>query len=220
MNCTNVPLGQPEPTVTVAVLFVEFGSAVDEVTSAVLVTLVAPAPTVNVDWIVSAPPDASDANEHGNGVEHAPLLLWNARPRPGLSLTNTLFAAEGPRFVTVTVKVIWPDEGIVDGPVFVIERSAFGVIVVVTVAVLFALFVSGGVELTVAVFVTGAVVVALTVYVALIVAPAPGARVPMLHGNDVQNVLLTGPAVVPMGVGSFTCTPVAVEGPLLITLIV
>src|SRR6185503_17629987 len=91
-------------------------------------------------------PAASDAIEHGNGVEHAPLLLENTRPADGLSLMMRFVAFAGPRFLTTMLKVIAPPPGgMKDGPVLMICRSApAAAIAVVTVAVLFVVFVSVG----------------------------------------------------------------------------
>lgn len=149
---------------------------------------------------------------------HPPLLLMNARPGPGVSLMITLFATDGPLFFTTMMNVTGPLAGSVVGPVLVMERSAFGVTVVVAEAVLLPPFESGDVEVTDAEFVTEVTVDVLTVYVALIDAPAPGARLAILQGNP-EQLPVTGPAVVPAGVGSVTVMPVAVDGPLLIRLI-
>lgn len=92
-----------------------------------------------------------------------PLLLMKARPGPGLSFTNTLFAIDGPLFFTTMLNVIGPVVGSVDGPVLVIARSAFGVTVVVTADELLPATGSGVALDTDAVFVIGPLAVVATV---------------------------------------------------------
>jgi hypothetical protein len=69
------------------------------------------------------------------------------------------------------------------------------------------------------------VAAALTLPVMVTVTTAPGASVPMSHvtvpprmqPEPVMAVAVTAVAVIPVGIGSLSATPVAVDGPLLVT---
>src|SRR5262249_62067878 len=54
----------------------------------------------------------------------------------------------------------------------------------------------------------------------VMVAVAPGASTPRVHGNAVVQAPLFEVNVSPVGVGSFTTTPTAVDGPMLLTTVV
>src|SRR5215475_15170325 len=115
---------------------------------------------------------------HGYAVVQAPLLDMNTSPGGVGSVTTTLAAADGPKFFTTTVNPAVSPAVAPAGPVFVIVTSAMGVIVVVSVAVLFSgagSGVSAG-EVTVAVFVSVPVAVAATVPVAVNVTVSPAGR--------------------------------------------
>ena len=49
---------------------------------------------------------------------------------------------------------------------------------------------------------------------------SPAGTVPKAHGNAVVHAVLLAMKVKPAGVGSVTVTPVALEGPLLVTVMV
>jgi len=55
---------------------------------------------VNGDVVVTLVPAPIVANAQGNAVVHAPLFDRNVSPAPGVSLTVTPGASEGPLFVT------------------------------------------------------------------------------------------------------------------------
>jgi len=108
----------------------------------------------------------------------------------------------------------------VAGPAVVIDTSDEMLEVVDAVAELFAEFGSADVEDTVAVLVTVPANVEATVYVLVMVTVAPEFIVPMLHGNAVVQPPVFDTNVRLAGVTSATDTPVAVLGPLLVTVTV
>src|SRR2546428_765763 len=111
----------------------------------------------------------------------------------------------------------------VPGPVLVIARSASRWTVVVAVAILFVPLVSSPalVAVTVAVLVSGPGVAGVMCAPMLNVRFAPAASVPNVHVTTFGAVWLQpedAPAkVVPAGSVSVTVPPVAVEGPLFVT---
>src|SRR4051794_16244484 len=58
-----------------------------------------------------------------------------------------------------------------------------------------------------------------TLYIEVSVTDWPAVSVPITHGNDVQVEPVTERKAIPVGVGSETVTPVAVDGPLFCTTI-
>lgn len=79
---------------------------------------------------------ASDAIVHGNDV-HAPVALMNVRLDPATSSTTMFVAVEGPRLLTMMLKMMLLPATTVVGAVFVIDTSAAGTTVAVVAAVLF-----------------------------------------------------------------------------------
>jgi len=106
------------------------------------------------------------------------------------------------------------------GPTFVMVRSACVPTFVVALALLFVLFGSDSVPDTVAVFVTLPLKFADVPYVDVIVIDCPAASVPRLHGYAEVQAPLFETNVRFAGVGSLTVTPVAVDGPLFLTVTV
>ena len=101
-----------------------------------------------------------------------------------------------------------------------IARSASALMVVVAEELLFDAFGSVVVEETVAVLVTLPLVAGAAVNVVVIVTDEPAARFPIVQGNAVVHAPLFEVKVMPAGVGSLTTTPVALDGPLFVTVIV
>jgi hypothetical protein len=98
-----------------------------------------------------------------------PLALTNVTPKGNVSVTTTLLALDGPKFVTDIVYTRLLDAGTLAATVLPRPTSATGVTVVMTGTVtLFVLFGSTVGELTVAVFVSVPLAGALTVTVTLL----------------------------------------------------
>jgi hypothetical protein len=77
------------------------GSVVDELTDAVFeIVPVALEATENIELIVTLDPAASVANVQGKFVAQAPLFETNVNPAPGVSVTDTDTASDGPLLVT------------------------------------------------------------------------------------------------------------------------
>src|SRR5438105_2927928 len=105
------------------------------------------------------------------------------------------------------------------GPVFVMARSACGPTLVVALAVLLFGFGSLVVAETVAVFVTLPLKFADVLYVAVMITAWPALSDPIVV-ETVPGQLLQDTNVSCVGVGSERTTPAAVDGPLLVTVIV
>jgi hypothetical protein len=149
-----------------------------------------------------------------------PELETKVRFAAVVSATETPVAVLGPLFVTVTVYVMLLPAVIVAGPVLVAEMSVDALTVVEAVDELFPGVGSVVVDETVAVLLMLPVKDGLIVYVLVIVELAPGANVPMEHGYAVVQPPLLETKVRFAGVVSATETPVAVLGPLLVTVTV
>jgi len=105
-----LPTARSAKGVTVVVtggltLFPGTGSLVGEVTLAVLTNVpVVGAFTINEKFVVApAPSDASDQLATPAFVVPLPLALTNVTPAGKVSVTVTLLAADGPKFVTEIV---------------------------------------------------------------------------------------------------------------------
>src|SRR5437660_12363133 len=107
-----------------------------------------------------------------------------------------------------------------DGPFFVIDTSAAAPTLVVVVDWLSAMFGSPSTADTEAVLTIAPPEYEFgTLYIDVSVTDWPALSVPIEHGNDVQVEPVTERKAMPVGVGSETTTPVAVDGPLFCTTI-
>ena len=210
--------------VAVAVLSVLVGSGSLALTVAVFVMLPCVTGTVTVIVKVALAPDASVPALQVTVPEALVQPLeaeTNVTPAGRVSVTTTPVAGLGPLLLAVTVYVMVLPATAEAGPVFVIDRSAEAVTLVVAVAVLSPLVGSGSLALIVAVFVM-LPPVAGAVAVMVIVALAPDASVPTAQTTvpealvQVPWVELADTNVTPAGRVSVTVAPVAVPGPLLL----
>src|SRR5208282_5015472 len=151
-----------------------------------------------------------------------PLALTKLTPAGNASVTTTPLALEGPKFVTLIVYVRLLVALTNAGPLLPIPTSATAVTVVMTgTLVLFVRLGSPVGELAVAMLVSDPLAGAVTVTVTLLIWPL--VNVPRLQ-------LTTPPLLIPLplaptkltlaGNASVTTTPLALEGPKLVTLIV
>ena len=121
------------------------------------------------------------------------------------------------------MKVVgWPTSTAAGATCLTIPTSALRFSVVSTVAVLLVVFVSTVVEDTSVTFTIGprpGYVIG-TMKVAVIVRVAPAGTTPSAHGKAVVQASVVDTNTRPVGVASFTTTPAASDGPLLVTVIV
>jgi hypothetical protein len=223
----------PRPTSAAAVtvvmtgtvtLFVLLGSTVGELALAVFVSE-PPAGAVTVTVILLIWPPAKVPNVQLTTplvFNPPPVALTNVTPNGNVSVTTTLLALDGPKFVTEIVYTRLLVAGTVAEPVLPRPTSAAGVTVVMTGTVtLFVLLGSTVGELALAVFVSVPLAGAVTVTVTLLTWPLV----------KVPNVQLTTPLVftpppvaltnvTPNGNVSVTTTPLALDGPKFVTDIV
>ena len=209
-----------------AVLFDDTGSAVVALTVTALVSVepwvsVGSGSTVRVTGTVP-PAGTAPRVQTIAAVQEAPAALTKVTPAGSVSLNATPVALDGPVFVTVTVYVYcWPGVTVA-GPVLETVMSALGADVVVDAeAELLAATGSAVVAVTEAVSVrvvfcgSEAAAVAVTVNDAL----APGASVPTVQvGGDPEQPAAVAPTMPAPG-ASVSTTPVAVDGPLFVTVI-
>jgi hypothetical protein len=205
-------------------LFVLFGSTVGVLTLAVFVSVpLAGAVTVTVTlltWPLASVPNVQFTTPLL--LAPPPLALTNVTPNGSVSVTTTLLALEGPKFVTDIVYTKLLAARTDAEPVLPIATSAIGVTVVMTSRVtLLVLFGSPVGELTLAVLVSEPLVGAVTVTVRLLTWPL--ASVPKLQFTT--PLLLAPPPlaltnVTPNGKVSVTTTPLALDGPKFVTEIV
>ena len=144
-------------------------------------------------------------------------------PVPSVSVSVTPVASEGPAFATTTEYVTGCPGSADVVPDLVTDTSAWGAdAVVLAVALLLpdtgstVDAVTVAVSVTVAPWATPVASVAATVSVAV----APGARVPMVHVVVVQVAPVMPVTVRPVPGASVSTTPVAVDGPLFVTVTV
>jgi hypothetical protein len=205
-------------------LLVGLGSPVGELTFATLVSVpLAGAVTVTVTlltWPLAKVPNVQLTTPLV--FTPPPVALTNVTPNGNVSVTTTLLALDGPKFVTEIVYTRLLVAGTVAEPVLPKPTSAAGVTVVMTGTVtLFVLLGSPVGELALAVLVSVPLAGALTVTVRLLTWPL--AKVP--------NVQLTTPLVftpppvaltnvTPKGSVSVTTTLLALDGPKFVTDIV
>jgi hypothetical protein len=205
-------------------LFVLFGSPVGELTLAVLVREpLAGAVTVTVIlliWPLANVPNVQLTTPLV--LTPPPVAETKVTPRGNVSVTVTLLALDGPKFVTEIVYTRLLLAGTVAEPVLPIPTSATGVTVVMTGEVmLFVEFGSTVGELALAVFVSVPLAGAVTVTVRLLTWPF--ASVPRFQ---LTTPLLLAPPplaltnVTVAGRVSVTVTPLALEGPKFVTEIV
>jgi hypothetical protein len=205
-------------------LFVEFGSTVGELTAATFVSEpLAGAVTVTVmllTWPLANVPNVQFTTPLL--LAPPPVALTNVMPNGKVSVTTTLLALEGPKFVTEIVYTKLLVAGTLAAPVLPIPTSATGVTVVMTGAVtLFVLLGSPVGELTVATLVREPLAGAVTVTLTLLTWPL--VNVPKLQ---LTTPLLLAPPplalknVTPNGNVSVTVTLLALEGPKFVTEIV
>lgn len=206
------------------------GSLVAELTVAEFETEPLVAETVTTSTTVAFAPFARVPREHVTVVvpEHVPwdgVAETNVIPAGSASVMTTLVAALGPAFAMAMLYVILPFGAKDAGPVFVTERSACGVTVVVEVAVLLAKLGSGvGEPLAVAVLVIVPVVsVLVTTRVIVLVPPllmAPSEQVTVVVPEHVPCDGVTDTNVSPPGNVSVRMTLGAGLGPPLVTVMV
>src|SRR5664280_1155068 len=198
-------------------LFVELGSPVGVLTLAVLVSEpLAGAVTVTVTlltWPLASVPKLQLTLPLL--LTPPPVALTNMTLAGRVSVTTTLLALDGPKFVTEIVYTRLLAASTLAGPTLPIPTSATGVTVVMTGAVtLFVLFGSPVGELTLAVLVSEPLAGAVTVTVTLLIWPL--VNVPRLQLT--MPLVLTPPPVAltnvtPNGNVSVTVTLFALEGP-------
>src|ERR1700712_3513725 len=111
-----------------------------------------------------------------------------------------------------------PDASTIAGPVFTAERSASASSVVVALLLLLVGSGSAVVLDTMAVLTMSPVASAPTSNVTVTVTLAPRASVPSAHGKPPAHGAVAEAKVRPAGLGSSRVTPLAGDGPLLITL--
>src|SRR5262249_10864396 len=173
---------------------------------------------------------ASEPSAHGKAVVQSPVLETNVSPGGVGSLTATLFADDGPPFVTVMVYVAVLPGTTLAGPVFVIARSARGVRRSLSVAEFGnGLPVPGG-TCVVTVLTSVPRASGATVPVSVKVATAFSGRSTVVSISFVPfgTAQLPPPAAVhvqvalgiPAGSGSWTATPLTALGPRFVTVIV
>jgi hypothetical protein len=205
-------------------LFVEFGSTVGELTLAVFVSVpLAGAVTVTVTlltWPLASVPRLQLTTPLL--LAPPPLALTNVTPKGSVSVTTTLLALDGPKFVTDIVYTRLLVAGTLAAPVLPEPTSAAGVTVVMTGAVtLFVLLGSTVGELTLATLVSEPLAGAATVTVTLLTWPL--ASVPRLQLTTPLVLIplpLADTNVTVAGNVSVTTTLLALEGPKFVTDIV
>src|SRR5208282_5821863 len=206
------------------VLFVRLGSPVGELAVAMLVSEpLAGAVTVTVTLLIW--PLIRLPRFHVTVPElftPPPEALTKLTPAGNASVTTTPLALEGPKFVTLIVYVRLLVALTNAGPLLPIPTSATAVTVVMTgTLVLFVRLGSPVGELAVAMLVSEPLAGAVTVTVTLLIWPL--IRLPRFHVTVPE--LFTPPPealtkLTPAGRLSVTTTPLALEGPKLVTLIV
>jgi hypothetical protein len=205
-------------------LFVLLGSTVGELALAVFVSVpLAGAATVTVTlltWPLAKVPNVQLTTPLV--FTPPPVALTKLTPAGSVSVTTTLLALDGPKFVTDIVYTRLLDAGTLAVPVLPRPTSAAGVTVVMTGAVtLFVEFGSTVGELALAVFVSVPLAGAVTVTVTLLTWPL--AKVPNVQ---LTTPLLLAPPplaltnVTPNGSVSVTTTLLALDGPKFVTDIV
>jgi hypothetical protein len=205
-------------------LFVLLGSTVGELAPATLVNVPeAGAVTVTVTlltWPLASVPNVQLTTPLL--LAPPPLALTNVTPNGNVSVTTTLLALDGPKFVTDIVYTKLLVAGTVPEPVLPRPTSATGVTVVMTGTVtLFVLLGSPVGELALTVFVSVPLAGAVTVTVRLLTWPL--VSVPKLQLTT--PLVFTPPPVAltnvtPKGSVSVTTTPLALDGPKFVTDIV
>jgi hypothetical protein len=205
-------------------LFVLLGSTVGELTVATLVNVPeAGAVTVTVTlltWPLVKTPRLQLTTPLV--FNPPPVALTNVTPKGSVSVTTTLLALDGPKFVTDIVYTRLLDAGTLAAPVLPKPTSATGVTVVMTGTVtLFVLLGSTVGELTLAVFVNEPLAGAVTVMVRLLTWPP--VNVPRLQLTT--PLVFTPPPVAltnvtPNGRVSVTITLLALDRPKFVTEIV
>ena len=216
----------------VEVLFARTGSNVADDTDAVLVRVAAwpGAVTVTVTTGAAVPvarPAVVQVTETLPTfvqVQPVPVADTSTTPTGSVSVTVSEAASDGPLFTTTSEYDTDPPATTVAGPVLVIARSADAVTVVLADELLFAGSGSAVADDTVAVFDSEPAWAGAVTSTVIVGAVAPVASSGVVQVTDtlpafvqVQPVPVADANVTPAGSVSVTETPVASEGPLLVT---
>jgi hypothetical protein len=212
------------------VLFAALGSAVVDETLAVLVSDPACAGAVTTTVMVGAVAplarlgrvQVTEVLPTLLHVQPAPVPETKVTPAGSVSATETFAASEGPLFATTREYETDPAAVTEGGPVFVIERSAEAVTVVVAEEVLFVATGSAVVDDTLAVFVSEPAWPGAVTTSAIVGAVAPDASVGRVHVTDTFPVLVqvhpvpaADTKLTPAGSASVRDTLAASDGPAL-----
>ena len=200
------------------------GSGVSVVVSAVLSRLPAGVPAGRSPsiTIVAAPPGSTVPRSHGNVVQ-APcdgVIVTPVSSTGTVSATETFVASDGPSFETEMVQdTVVPGTAVGVDSTLVVTRSALVATTGSAASVLSAGFGSVVSDVVDALLGWRSVTSAWTSAVIVTVAEAPSTRSPRSHGTSTQPPCddVTSTRSRPAGSTSSTCTPIAVDGPLFVT---